>query len=131
MNYNQFNTLQEVSPIDHSIRQTERTPCHHWTIPNQARTTANCTQAKINRYENGNTEPPFPVLMWYADYFDVSLDYIFGRTDNPKGTTFEAIPKYKEENEDYKKFIEMCFDPTSPMHQRLKETMLNMIKEEE
>ncbi|MFI3254943.1 MAG: helix-turn-helix transcriptional regulator [Eubacteriales bacterium] len=92
---------------------------------------ANCTQAKINRYENGNTEPPFPVLMWYADYFDVSLDYIFGRTDNPKGTTFEAIPKYTEENKDFQKFIEMCFDPTSPMHKRLKETMLNMAKEEE
>ena len=43
------------------------------------------TQATIGRYEMGVAEPPFQKLLWYADFFNVSLDYIFGRTDNPKG----------------------------------------------
>ncbi|MFI3250491.1 MAG: helix-turn-helix transcriptional regulator [Eubacteriales bacterium] len=91
----------------------------------------NCTQAKINQYENGNTEPPFPVLMWYTEYFDMSPDYLFRRTDNPQGTTYGAIPKYKEDSEDFKNFVEMCFDPSSPMNHRLKDTILNMMNEDE
>ncbi len=90
-----------------------------------------CTPARVNRYENNDSEAPHDILLWYADYFDVSLDYIFGRTDNPQGTSYEAIPKYKEDNEDFKKFVEMCFDPTSPMHQKLKQTIINMATEEE
>ena len=41
------------------------------------------TQSSINQYKQGQTSPPFKLLLWYADYFNVSLDYIFGRTDNP------------------------------------------------
>ena len=36
-------------------------------------------QPAIFRYERGYSFPPYHVLMQYADYFDVSLDYIFGR----------------------------------------------------
>ena len=38
------------------------------------------TQASINRYENHVGLPPHKTLLWYADYFDVSMDYIYGRT---------------------------------------------------
>ena len=43
------------------------------------------TQVTIGRYETGVAEPPLQKLLWYADFFDVSLDYIFGRTDNTQG----------------------------------------------
>jgi len=43
------------------------------------------TQSAINRYENAQSIPPANILLWYADHFDVSMDYIFGRTDNPQG----------------------------------------------
>ena len=43
------------------------------------------TQVTIGRYETGVAEPPLQKLLWYAEFFDVSLDYIFGRTDNPQG----------------------------------------------
>jgi len=46
---------------------------------------ANTNQSSINRYENGKTTPPPETLLWYADYFNVSLDYIYGRTDEPRG----------------------------------------------
>ena len=35
------------------------------------------------RYEKGEREPTAPLLIALADYFDVSLDYLVGRTDNP------------------------------------------------
>nr|DAL87881.1 MAG TPA: repressor protein [Caudoviricetes sp.] len=43
---------------------------------------------KINRstyarYELGQTQPDFDTLQKLADYFDVSTDYILGRTNDP------------------------------------------------
>lgn len=35
------------------------------------------------RYENGEREPTADILITLADYFDVSLDYLVGRSDNP------------------------------------------------
>ena len=36
------------------------------------------------RYEKGEREPTSSVLIALADYFDVSLDYLVGRSDNPE-----------------------------------------------
>lgn len=36
------------------------------------------------RYEYGTREPAFHVLIALADYFNVSLDYLVGRSDNPE-----------------------------------------------
>ena len=84
-------------------------------------------QSSINRYEGGLAEAPYRVLLWYSDYFDVSMDYIFGRCDKPQGRLYECKPKV--ENEDLKQFVEMCFDPKSPMNDRLKQTLLDMLQE--
>lgn len=35
------------------------------------------------RYEYGEREPSFKYLIALADFFDVSLDYLVGRSDNP------------------------------------------------
>lgn len=35
------------------------------------------------RYEYGEREPAFKQLIALADYFDVSLDYLVGRSDDP------------------------------------------------
>jgi transcriptional regulator with XRE-family HTH domain len=87
-------------------------------------------QSAINRYENDQAEPSCETLLRYADYFDVSLDYIFGRTDDPQGKLYEYRPKIEESDPEMEKFIEMCFDPSSPMNERLKETLLRMMKGE-
>ncbi len=34
-------------------------------------------------YERGEREPSASVLIALADFFDVSVDYLLGRTDNP------------------------------------------------
>lgn len=36
------------------------------------------------RYERGERQPTADVLIALADYFDVSLDYLVGRSDEPE-----------------------------------------------
>lgn len=36
------------------------------------------------RYEHGEREPSMSVLIALAEYFDVSIDYLVGRTDEPE-----------------------------------------------
>ena len=88
-------------------------------------------QSSVNRYEAGESEPSFEILLKYADYFDVSLDYIFGRTDNPQGKLYANHPQIEKTAPEMEKFVEMCFDPASPMSKRLKETIIKMLKEED
>ena len=42
------------------------------------------TQNTISRYETGEREADYAMLIKIADYFNVSLDYLLERTDNPK-----------------------------------------------
>ena len=86
-------------------------------------------QSSLNRYELNQASPTFETLTRYADYFDVSMDYIFGRTDNPQGKLYEYKPKIQQSDPQMQKFVEMCFDPASPMNARLKETLLQMLGE--
>jgi transcriptional regulator with XRE-family HTH domain len=86
-------------------------------------------QPAVNRYENGIACPSLETLLWYADYFDVSLDYIFGRTDDPRGRLFDCKSQYVEGNKELKEFVDMCFDPNSPVNARLKETILKMLED--
>ena len=44
----------------------------------------NMNQNSISRYENGVREADYATLLRFADYFSVSLDYLFERTDNPE-----------------------------------------------
>ena len=41
-------------------------------------------QALLSKFENGERIPPTETLMRLADFYHVSMDYIMGRTDNPK-----------------------------------------------
>lgn len=40
-------------------------------------------QALISKYENEERIPPTETLIRLADFYDVSIDYILCRTDNP------------------------------------------------
>ena len=43
----------------------------------------NTNQNTISRYETGDREPGINELIKIADYFDVTVDYLIGRTDDP------------------------------------------------
>ena len=92
------------------------------------------TQASVNRYENGQSSPPLKILRWYADFFDVSLDYIFARTEQPEGKLYEHKPKVIEamtqDNKELRQFVDMCFDPTSPVSEKLRETLTKLLEEQ-
>ena len=88
-------------------------------------------QASLNRYELDVASPSLETLARYADFFDVSLDYIFGRTDNPQGTLYKNMPKIALDNKEKRRFIDMCFDPKSPMYERLKAALTEMLSEDE
>lgn len=47
----------------------------------QAAKAAGITEAMYQFYEYGKSEPKIGVLIALADYFDVSLDYLVGRSD--------------------------------------------------
>ncbi len=44
----------------------------------------NCSQRVYSNYERGDLDIPTYVLIKLADFHSVSVDYILGRTDNPK-----------------------------------------------
>ncbi len=44
----------------------------------------NTNQNTISRYETGEREPGLTELIKIADYFNISIDYLLERTDNPK-----------------------------------------------
>lgn len=41
------------------------------------------SQNTVSRYETGEREPGLAELIRIADYFNVSVDYLLGRTDSP------------------------------------------------
>ncbi len=92
------------------------------------------TQASVNRYENGQTTPPLKILLWYADFFDVSMDYIFARTEQPEGRLYEHKPKVIEaitqDNKELRQFVDMCFDPASPVSEKLRDMLAKMLEEQ-
>ncbi len=44
----------------------------------------NMNQNSISRYENGEREADYATLIKTADYFNVSIDYLPERTNNPQ-----------------------------------------------
>lgn len=44
----------------------------------------NMNQNTISRYENGIRQADYQTLIIFADYFNVSIDYLLGRTNNPE-----------------------------------------------
>ncbi len=72
------------------------------------------SQFVIARYETGEFCPSYRVLIKIADYFNVSTDYLLGRTDNP------VLYVQVELGDKVDDFIEMCFDSTTQANARLK-----------
>lgn len=53
---------------------------HHLTQKELAKK-LNITTRQLMRYEHNEQHPPALKLLEMAEYFNISLDYLFGRTD--------------------------------------------------
>ena len=62
-------------------------------------------QRTISGYENEKNEPPKQIWIKLADFFNVSIDYLMGRTNNPFNDSFtndltceeiKELTRYKE-----------------------------------
>ena len=42
-------------------------------------------QTGIFKYEQGGATIPAEIMLKYVEMFNVSMDYLYGRTDNPHG----------------------------------------------
>ncbi|MCY9541812.1 helix-turn-helix transcriptional regulator [Paenibacillus alvei] len=95
----------------------------------------NVTKVSISGYENGNRSPDTDTLQRIAEVFNVSMDYLFGRTDDssPRGQDinaeeleFEAFINNPEHGIFFKEYLE------AP-EERKKELMMlwKMIKDAE
>ena len=57
----------------------------------------NISRQSYNFYENEKRDPDTEMLIRIADFFNVSLDYLLGRTNDPSPLTQEKTPSYQEE----------------------------------
>lgn len=57
------------------------------------------TQQTYNGYETGRREPDLKTLCNIADYFNVSLDYLLGRTDEKESAPADWQGLTKEEHD--------------------------------
>lgn len=55
----------------------------HKATQKQVAVAVGVTERNYQDWEYGNTKPGFDALIALADYFDVSLDYLVGRSDDP------------------------------------------------
>jgi len=62
----------------------------------------NTTQSYYAQYENGKRQIPFERMVDIAEFYDVSLDYIAGRTNDKKGLSKSTMSP--RETEIIKKF---------------------------
>jgi transcriptional regulator with XRE-family HTH domain len=88
------------------------------------------SQSAINRYEHNHSAVPDNVILKYADFFDVSADYILGRCDEPQGRLYSYQPEFLKNklanSDEWREFVEMCFDPHSSINHQLKDMLVKM-----
>lgn len=85
MGYKQYTILvflcQEVSVIKNRLKELRKKKGYTQL---KVAMDLNINQNGISRYESGSREAGYDLLVQFADYYGVSVDYILGRTDDPK-----------------------------------------------
>ena len=54
-------------------------------------------QSSINRYEQGQSAPSLETLVKYADYFDVSMDYLLQEPITHRESYMNTVPRLRRE----------------------------------
>lgn len=65
----------------------------HLSMANLANAVGLKTAGAINQFEKGLNLPSIETLVAIADFFNVSVDYLLGRTDDPYCSLTKVISK--------------------------------------
>ena len=91
---------------------------------------AGSNQATIARIESEHNDPSCKIVCFYADHFDVSLDWIFGRCDKPQGKLYnyepDVLKSKMQDKEEWEKFVKACFEPNSALNAKLQAAILRL-----
>ena len=49
------------------------------------------SESAVGMYERGEREPPLDLISGLADFFDVTVDWLLGRTNDPKRTVTDEM----------------------------------------
>lgn len=69
--------------LDFPVRLKEIRTQKHYS-QKQVASAIGITDTLYQKYEYGKTKPAYDVIIKLCDYFNVSADYLLGRTDNPE-----------------------------------------------
>lgn len=70
--------------LEHYFTRIRRLRMSRGITQKEMATVLGMTPNAYQKYEYGEREPNMATLVALADFFDVSLDYLVGRSDNPK-----------------------------------------------
>lgn len=58
------------------------------------------SRSRVSMYEQGKRQPDFEMQEAIADFFNVNIDYLFGRSDSSMSALIEAASKLSKEDFD-------------------------------
>lgn len=87
----------------------------------------------LSRYESGERRPDYDTLLKIAEYFDVTTDYLLGKSENRKSNSNKEVVLSKDEKDVAKRIEDFKKDLTSsdglnfsgePMSEDAKESLI-------
>jgi len=82
------------------------------------------TQSNLGKWEKGKTQPPADMVAKLADFFEVSMDYLLGRSDDLGNVTVQNAPLSLSQSE--KELLRLFNSLPAPM-QTLSISMLRTL----
>ena len=79
------------------------------------------SESAVSQYENGKRQPDHETLTKLADFFEVSIDYILGRTD-------DRYQKPGEENIKFDEFTYAMYNESKELTEEDKQALLGMAR---
>ena len=76
----------------------------------QAAAALGISQALLSHYENGAREPGLDFVRRACDYYEVTADYLLGRSDEPKGKDLSTLRAIVEQMRDMAQRAETAID---------------------
>lgn len=83
----------------------------------------NMSDARYNQYETGKRQPDYDTLKNFADFFDVSIDYLLGRTSLENATIDDEFQELLNDPE-----LLVAFKDLSNLSESDKKEIINYIK---